>query len=104
MRPLLKGIIVKHLRITTKPDALQTTIDEALDQLKGIDVDSNEYNDKMTTITELYKLKEKHTPKRVSPDTVAIVVGNLVGIGLILGYERAHVVTSKALGFVIKAK
>ena len=95
---------MKHLRITTKPDALQIAIDEALAQLKGVNVDSNEYNDKMGRITELYKLKEKNSPKRVSPDTVAIVVGNLAGIVLILGYERAHVVTSKALGFVIKAR
>ena len=104
MRPLPKGNIVKNLRITTKPDALQTAIDEALAQLKGIEVNSIEYNDKMKTITELYKLQEKNTPKRVSPDTVAIVVGNLAGIVLILGYERAHVVTSKALSFVIKAR
>lgn len=95
---------MKNLRITTKPDALQTAIDEALAQLKGIEVNSIEYNDKMKTITELYKLQEKNTPKRVSPDTVAIVVGNLAGIVLILGYERAHVVTSKALSFVIKAR
>lgn len=95
---------MKHLRITTKPDALQIAIDEALAQLSGIEVDTNEYNDKMTTITELYKLKENNSPKRVSPDTVAIVVGNLVGIALILGYEQAHVVTSKALGFVMKPR
>jgi hypothetical protein len=104
MRPLLKGNIVKHIRITTKPDALQVAIDEALAQLHGIEVNSNDYNDKMTTINELYKLKEKNTPKRVSPDTMAIVVGNLVGIGMIIGYERAHVVTSKAIGFVLKSK
>ena len=95
---------MKHLRITTKPDALQIAIDEALAQLNGIEVESTEYNEKMIAVTELYKLKEKHSPKRVSPDTVAIVVGNLAGIALILGYERAHVVTSKALGFVIKAR
>lgn len=104
MRPLLKGKTVKNLRITTKPDALQIAIDEALAQLSGIDVDSDRYNEKMAKINELYKLKEKNTPKRVSPDTMAIVIGNLAGIALILGYERAHVVTSKALGFVIKAR
>lgn len=95
---------MKHLRITTKPDSLQIAIDEALAQLTGIDIESSEYAEKMDQIKELYKLQEKHSPKRVSPDTVLIVVGNLAGIVAILGYERAHVVTSKALGFVLKPR
>jgi hypothetical protein len=32
------------------------------------------------------------------------VIGNLTGILLILNYERAHVVTSKAIGFVLKPR
>jgi len=95
---------VKFLRITTKPDALQIAIDEALAQLNGLEVTSTEYTKTMDQVTALYKLQEKNSPKRVSPDTIAIVVGNLAGIALILGYEQAHVVTSKALGFVIKSK
>jgi ABC-type hemin transport system substrate-binding protein len=104
MRPLLKGTNVKFLRITTKPDALQTAIDETLAQLKGLEATSNEYIEIMEQVTALYKLQEKNSPKRVSPDTVLVVVGNLAGIALILGYEQAHVVTSKALAFVIKSK
>ena len=30
--------------------------------------------------------------------------GNLMGIFLILGYEKANVITSKALGFIIKGR
>jgi hypothetical protein len=35
---------------------------------------------------------------------MAIIAGNLLGIVLILGYEKANIVTSKAIGFVIKGK
>lgn len=104
MRPLLKGNAMKSLRITTKPSAIDTVIDDALYQLKGINVDSDEYTEIMNQISELYRLKEKTSTKHVSPDTLAIIVGNLAGIVLILGYERAHVVTSKALSFVIKPR
>ena len=45
-----------------------------------------------------------NTLRRVSPDTMAIVAGNLLGIALIVGHERMNVVTSKALGFVLKSK
>lgn len=93
-----------QLRLQTKPTALDIAIDEALAQLQGIAVDSDEYTKKMEKITELYKLKEKNTPAAVSADTKAIVAGNLLGILMILHYERVHVVTSKALSFVLKPR
>lgn len=96
---------MKNFRITTKPSAIDTAIDDALAQLKTVSVDSDEYAAMMDQITQLHKLKEKNNSNsRISPDTLALIVGNLAGIVLIIGYEHAHVVTSKALGFVIKAK
>lgn len=41
---------------------------------------------------------------KVSPDTIAIVSANLVGILLILYYEKLDVVSSKAIGFVLKGR
>jgi hypothetical protein len=35
---------------------------------------------------------------------MAIVVGNILGILVIVAYEQKHVMVSKGLGFVIKAK
>lgn len=90
--------------IKPQPTVLDETIDDALAQLKGIEVGSDEYNRKMEQVQKLYALKEKNSPKRISPDAALLVAGNLAGIVLILGYERAHVVTSKALGFVLKSR
>jgi hypothetical protein len=36
----------------------------------------------------------------ISNDTLAIVLGNLLGIAMIVEHERASIVTSKALGFI----
>jgi hypothetical protein len=88
--------------IKPKPTVLDETIDACLAQLSGIPVESDEFNRKMEQINKLYALREKHAKKGVSSDTLLIVAGNLAGIVMILGYERAHVVTSKALGFVLK--
>jgi len=55
-------------------------------------------------VSKLYKLKEINAPKRVSPDTLILVAGNLIGIILILNYEKANVITSRALGFVMKLR
>lgn len=90
--------------IKTHPTVLDETIDAALSELKELKTNDPTYQTTLDRVKELYKLKEQNTPKRVSPDTMVLVAGNLAGIVLILGYERAHVVTSKALGFVLKSR
>lgn len=93
----------------TKKTPEPTLIDEAINviivEMRNKKATDPEYAVMVSQLERLYKLKEIDSPKkRVSPDTVALIAGNLAGILLILNYERAHVVTSKALGFVMKAK
>lgn len=47
------------------------------------------------------EVEERHRP---SVDTMVTVAGSLVGIVMILSYERAHVLTSKAMSNVIRLK
>lgn len=61
---------------------------------------------------EFRKLKERHdvissmlkTDWKISPDTVLIVGGNLLGIILILKHEQLDIITSKAIGFVLRGR
>lgn len=41
---------------------------------------------------------------KFSPDTLLVVAGNLVGILLILNFEKMDIVRSKAMSFVLKGK
>lgn len=92
---------------TSKPTdktELEKTIDTLHAQMAQFPPHSDEYTKITDNLSKLYKLREHDARKRVSPDTIALVAGNLAGIAMILGHERAHVVTSKALGFVLKLK
>ena len=40
----------------------------------------------------------------ITPDTILVVGGNLVGILLILNFEKFDIVRSKALSFVLKGR
>lgn len=79
---------------------LDNAISSTLNSLIGTDPESREFPRLVTAIEKLAELKKVSNSRSVSPDTVAIVVANLVGIMLILNHERASVVASKALGFV----
>jgi hypothetical protein len=50
------------------------------------------------------KKEEFQTKPKISYETWATIGANLLGIGMILMHERAHVVATKALGFVSKLK
>lgn len=88
----------------SEPTGLQLVIDALEARLVKVQPDTDEYPKMVEQLTKLHKLKESETPKRLSPDVVATVAGNLAGILLILQYERANVITSKALSFVLKLR
>lgn len=85
---------------------LEEAIDKALLELINHQPYSTEYVKALEQIEKLYKLRapKPELQKPVSLDAVLAVAGNLAGILLIINYERAHVITTKALGFIIKSR
>ena len=83
---------------------LDDVIDDLLERMTQEPFDADRYAKMVGQLDRLHKMREQYIPKRVSPDTLALIIGNIVGIVLILGYERANVLTSKALGFVLRLR
>lgn len=91
-------------KTSTKPN-FQKEIASVLEQLDGLSVGTDEYADALTTLERLTKLHTQYKGKnQVSADAVVTAAASLGGIALILGFERAHVITTKAIGFVAKLK
>ena len=91
-------------RIPREPSGLSNAIDNLLSDMSSTRSDTEEYSKLVDQLVKLYPLKTEERPKRVSPDTLALIAGNLVGIILIVGVERGNVVASKAIGFVMKLR
>lgn len=89
-----------------KPNPLNVKLDEAIDRIMqdmtAEDPNTDKYDAMSTQLERLYKIRNETRSRRVSPDTLANVAANIVGIGIIVGHERVHIVTSKALGFIKK--
>lgn len=82
---------------------IEKAISAVLLEMDSLKPDSAEYAKMVKQLVKLHALKENETPKRISPDTLAAVLGNLVIVVVIVTHERAHVITSKALQFVNRA-
>lgn len=83
---------------------LEKAIAELHHEMNSVTGDSEEYAKMVDQLTKLYSIREQSAPKKVSPDTLLLVGGNLAGIAMIVGHERAGIVTSKALSFVMKLR
>lgn len=84
---------------------LTLAINRVLDEMDVYGPDTPEYQQLITHLAALIELQDtKKSKRRVSPDTLAIVAGNLFGIVIIVSFEHTHALVSKATGFILKTK
>lgn len=92
--------MLKRIKLDRRSD-VEKLFDEQLEvQLK----DAETLEDISDVLALMERRNEVKNKRRISPDTIAIVAGNLLGIILILEHERSHVIASKALGFIIRGR
>lgn len=92
-------------KTTPEPHPFQTQIDELLEALNSRDVESPEYAVVLDRLEKLYSIHKPEKEKNgISADTMLTVGANLAGILMILNFERANVLASKAMSFVMKSK
>lgn len=86
----------------TEKTGLEKAIDRVLTEMDNETVESETYAAMVDQLIKLHAMKTTESRPRISPDTWATITANLAGILVIVGHERTHIVTSKALGFVKK--
>ncbi|MDD4876380.1 MAG: hypothetical protein PHQ86_04525 [Dehalococcoidales bacterium] len=92
--------MLNRIKLDRRSD-VEKLFDEQLEvQLK----DAESLEDIGDVLSMMERRNELRNKRRISPDTIAIVACNLLGIILILEHERSHVIASKALGFIIRGR
>lgn len=87
----------------TEP-SLEQAINRLLTKLETMDPTTDDYSKTADQLEKLYKMRTHKKANTLSMDSLVAAGASIAGIVLILSYEHAHVVTSKALGFVFKVK
>jgi hypothetical protein len=79
---------------------LDEPIGNILTRMNEAGMDGQKYNECVDRLDRLMEMKADERRSRIDPNTVIIVLGNLLGILVIVAYEQKHVMVSRALGFV----
>lgn len=87
-----------------KQNNLQMEINSILERMESMTIESEGYEVALSNLERLYELKSKDGKFNISPDTMAVVAGNLIGLIMIIKHEELNIITSKALGFVLKGR
>jgi hypothetical protein len=102
MKTLLKGAMFSR---TKGPSLLELEIDRAVRELVNHPIGSEEYNRTLDSIVKLHKMKEEEKPSEVSKDTLSVIGANLLGIFMIITYERAgNVISTFARNLILKPR
>lgn len=84
-----------------KVNKLDEEIEKLYKVLNDTPVDDGTYDMVLAAIERLEKLRNervrtKTSKRRVDPNTVISMLGELVGMGFIMNFERLHVLSTKA--------
>lgn len=91
-------------RRKTTTHELDETIAKLIENLEGMAVGDEIHTNAVASLkilmeTRAAELAAANRPW-INPDVIVHSTAHLIGIGLILGFEKANVITSKSLSFV----
>ncbi len=84
---------------------MDNAIDGVLKFLEGQKADSDEYTKAVRNLKELCEAKGKLNPELIAILGIVVpALTSILGIVLILKHEELNVITTKAVGFVMKGR
>jgi hypothetical protein len=83
---------------------LEKELEQQLLLLRSRLSETEEYTAILGNVERLHELLGEHKPTRISPETRATIAANLIGILMIIRHEDVNVISSKALGFVLRPR
>ncbi len=85
--------------------ALEDEIKEVLHEMSSLGVTDPDYPKQMAYLERLEKVRAAgHSRPKLNLNHVLFVAGNLVGVLLLVGRDETHLVSTKALGQIIRPK
>ena len=87
-----------------KETQVDFAVNKAFRTLNSHEPESPEYAKILDQIVKLHKMQMEETSKFVSKDTLALIGANLAGLLMVIKHENVNVITSRAMGLLLKPR
>ena len=81
---------------------LEKAMNRVLNEMESFGTDSPNYPNLLAHLEKLTKLQKANEKPRVSPDQMALVIGNILVVLTIVAYEQKHVMSSRSSSYTLK--
>lgn len=79
---------------------LDREIERVLKEMSSMTPGTEQYKAKLEVVNRLCEARGIKSPRALSTDMIVSVVGNLLGILLVMNFEKTGVITTKAFSFI----
>lgn len=92
------------MKLVKSESKLDGQIDKLLERMSECDESTEKYSGYLSDLERLIRLKKEEKVNRVSPDTMAIVIGGILQVLIIVIAEEKHIMNSRGIGFVLRPR
>lgn len=85
-------------------EPIDDEIRSVLEEMAAVKASDDKYETMVKNLETLCRAKSHARETKLDPNTILAVGANVVGIAMILSFEKVNVLGSKALGFVFRGK
>lgn len=85
---------------SNEPSDLSDEIDRLLIEMNELEIDTEEYKLRLDYLERLSTVKTSYCRRPISSDALIGAASNLLIVGVLVGYEQKHVITSKVIGMI----
>ena len=85
-----------------KKKTIDDEINRVIEKLGSMEPETKDYESASKNLEGLCRARSCKTDRSIDPDTIILALTNILGILLILNYEKLNVVSSKTLGLILK--
>jgi hypothetical protein len=101
VKPEKGAEMLKFIRPEKKTSVIDPVIETLISEMAGYDASDEAYTTASLNLKTLIEAKAvEPKPDRVSLDTIVVVAANLVGIAMILAFEKNGIITSKSMSLL----
>lgn len=84
--------------------AMEKELERLVSHLETLKIGCDEYISTLECIKKLSEAREKKNDHAISSEAILAATVNIVGILLIMNFERTGILTTKAIGFLSKGR